>query len=643
MKCSNPECKNEIRLRRADAKYCSTACQKRTHHLSKRKGTPVLRPFVALDGEGAKDKYILLGCGNGDSIGNKRGLSTEECLDFLLDLPNGSHAGGSIRPIYIWFAFDYDVNMMLGDIPFHGPNSITQLRETNEIRWHGYRIKYIRRKIFSVRRGKKWHKSVDVWGFFQSSFERALKDWGVESNEIIKTGKANRTQFSKWSLKRIKEYNDEELRLLAQLAEKLRDSVTPLELFVRSWHGPAALASAWLTKNKIRRYINNEIPAPVLDAASRAYFGGRIDVAGYGIVNPVYHYDIVSAYPAATRNLIDLSKVVWKRTYKQPPPGRVYLAKISWDLKQFVWWPPLPYRDTDGSIVYPPWGTGWYWNSEFEAVQRKFGKDQFQIEEVWVAEGRYEYPLRTLIDETFRYRAELKRQGHPSHKAVKLILNSLYGKFAQTVGNNNFFSSLWAGMITAHTRAQLTPAITNQTVCVMTDSIWSHKPLSVPLGSKLGDWEQQDENVLYLAEAGLYAATGPSGNTNIWQRGFDKLNAVDIPHIVSEWLYGDDFYSPSYKVNRFVGMGLASITHHPWRTWVELDRKIHPVPLTGTGKRFPFLPLDGTEDLTSAFRYLPSKWGLHQTEDSVSAPYSPLTLDPKLVELRMQDETKEEI
>lgn len=626
-----PECD---KIHKRKSRYCSQSCASKYRIKS--------RPFIAIDGEAQKDLYTILAAGNHSGfhrdIRNRKGLSTEECLDFLLSLPRGSASG--MKPIYVWFAFDYDVNMMLGDIPLKGKNSIEELYANGKdgIKWRGYRIRYFRRKIFRVSRADRVHTSYDIWGFFQSSFEKSLESWGIESTELIEQGKANRASFGSWSLNRIAEYNRDELSRLSLLAEKLRDSVSPLELPIQSWHGPAAFAGAWLQKNKAMHWLE-ETPDEMMDPATRAYFGGRIDVLGYGYVEPVYHYDIVSAYPSAIRFLPDLTKLKWKeyRSSKLPSEG-IYCAEVSWDIP-FTYWGPFPWRDKHGTILWPLSGRGWYWNYEIEAAFRKYGRNHFKVHRYFGANGQYVFPFKDLVEQAFRYRAALKREGNPSHVSVKLILNSLYGKFAQTVGSSRFYSPIWAGLITAYARAQLASAITDSTVCVMTDSIWSSEPLSLPLGKDLGDWEAQDESRLWLAEAGLYAAETADGELFTWQRGFDKKNPVDIKQIVSDWLTSEGSHSAvSYEVTRFIGMGLALNTHQPWRRWVTIQRNIEPVPIYGTTKRMGVFPVNGEYNPGQFQKLKP----IPVPEDVCSYPYEKLTRDPTIRLRRLEEECEEE-
>lgn len=618
-------CGNEIPRKRRDAKFCSENCRKRYHARSLK----LERPFVALDGEGIGSKYVLLAAkrkGKENAhVFNRDGLSTEQCFQFLLSLSKGGKSG-KVRPLYEWFAFDYDVNMILGDLPLKGETaSIEELRATNTTVWRGYKITYIPRKIFKLACNGRYFHSADSWGFFQATFEKALEDWGIEVPEIITRGKAARQDFSTWNDADIIAYNDAELDCMSEIMERLRDSITPLKIPVRSWHGPGALAGSWLSKQKAR-YYKGEIPKELNDAAVRAYFGGRIDVQGYGFVDPVYHYDIVSAYPSAIRFLPDLSSLEWRYVEGNAPLlAGISVSQIRWKIPDTKWG-AFPWRNHSGSIRWPLAGTGWYWHREIEAAIERFGPECVEYLATWYTEGELVYPFKEAVEEAFSYRRELKAQGLSSHIAVKLILNSLYGKFAQTVGKAQYYSPVWAGLITSYTRSELQRAISEEVVCVMTDSIWTKSPLSVDTSNDLGGWEEQSEGKLILAGAGLYEAHKTNGEKIVWQRGFDKRRPLDIEGIVTQWLGSNPLYEGVYTINRFVGMGLASVTKYPWRNWIDLERKVQPVPFVGTTKRLPLYPIVDDSEPNTEFQPLDLR-----PADSAecSYPYSKLTLDPE--------------
>lgn len=607
----------------------------------RRKKIKYPRPFVGLDGEGETrngyHRYILLASGNGFSIADRNGLSTIKCLDFLLQLPRGIKYGE--RPIYVWFAFDYDVNMILGDVPLKGENSIENLRRDRELEWSGYFIRYFPRKYLQITKGKTSHTSYDTWSFYGTTFENALGQFGISTNATITEGKRSRKNFTTWGLKSIAEYNDAELVALSELSEKLRNAIAPLEIPISSWHGPGSIANGWLRKNKATDYIREF--DYIQEGVNCAYFGGRIDAIGYGFFDPIYHYDIVSAYPSSARWLPDLSSLTFEKgNPKLEDFNSLYLAKISWNVTdETAAWAPFPWRNSNGTIRNPLAGQGWYWSPEIESAKRDYKWPlEIRIEEIWYAVGKIRYPFRNLIEEAFEYRKELKKQGDQSHIAIKLLLNSIYGKFAQTVGKPKYHCLPWAGLITANTRGQLLKAIDENTVCVMTDSIWARKPLAIELGNGLGEWERGEETEMVLAMAGIYEAKTPSGHKEIWQRGFNKERPVNIPRLVRRWIRGTDSIE-SYKVQRFIGMGLASQTSYPWRNWVELTRTINPVPDVGTTKRYGHYPHDCETDCTkSEFIELELRIA---DENCCSYPYKKETVDIELIQFDLEEECEE--
>jgi hypothetical protein len=84
-------------------------------------------------------------------------------------------------------------------------------------------------------------------------------------------------------------------------------------------------------------------------------------------------------------------------------------------------------------------------------------------------------------------------------------------------------------------------------------------------------------------------------------------------------------------------MGLASVTSYPWRQWVEIDRKVEPVPLVGTTKRQPFFP-DRKGELRKGFICL---FPRDRDTDTISAPYSKITFDEELMRVRLEEECSE--
>lgn len=246
----------------------------------RRPGATMQRRFIAWDGEGitrragrAQD-YVLFGCSAGYSI-QGRSLSTVDCLELMIsaeaDNPDAYHVG---------FAFNYDVNMILKDVP---RARLERLRNKKRIRWLDYAIEWYPSKWFQVSKGPKAARVTcriwDVWGFFQSSFVAALSSYLGEREEIaqIEAGKLRRGSFDDSEIGFIESYWRLELDLLVLLVSRLRTYLYSAGLYVTQWHGPGAIASYAFRQHSITSAMG-VCPDAVNDAAQYAYAGGRFEL-----------------------------------------------------------------------------------------------------------------------------------------------------------------------------------------------------------------------------------------------------------------------------------------------------------------------------------------------------------------------------
>jgi len=116
---------------------------------------------------------------------------------------------------------------------------------------------------------------------------------------------------------------------------------------------------------------------------------------------------------------------------------------------------------------------------------------------------------------------------------IKSILNSIYGKTAQRVGNkiDNLFSPVIASTITGVTRDMLYQfvnkrVIANDVVSFATDSIITSKKLGVN-STKLGGFAYENSgNDVYVLQNGIYRFNGK------WKkRGIGNLGNRQIEHL----------------------------------------------------------------------------------------------------------------
>jgi hypothetical protein len=123
-------------------------------------------------------------------------------------------------------------------------------------------------------------------------------------------------------------------------------------------------------------------------------------------------------------------------------------------------------------------------------------------------------PLK-FIRAVFNWRAEIvsKNKLDVRGQVIKLAINSVYGKFAQRVGQLGqppANGCLWyAAAITAGTRRKLMEAALNDPKAVIafaTDAVFSTRalPLDVPPTKILGEWEFEEGAAASVVQSGVY-------------------------------------------------------------------------------------------------------------------------------------------
>lgn len=554
------------------------------------------REFIGWDGEGitfpdrTQQDYVLFGNSKGHRISSSS-LGTKECLDLILaterEFPLAIHVG---------FAFSYDVEMILKDVP---TAYIRDLRKYGHIKWHGYRIEFRKGKWFQI----TWHtetehvvaKIWDIWSFFSTSFVVALQEYLGDGPivQMIAENKANRGLFN-WADMingTIERYMTAELDQMVLLMNALRERLYGADLRITQWHGPGAIATYAMTRRGVKRAMAT-IPEAVGEASRFAYAGGRFELFKIGFHHETAHgYDIRSAYPSAIRHLPNLTTGTWRHVERPTSFSTFGVYRIRFSYPQILATRPMPfyYRDVRSAVHFPNVVEGWYWTPE--ARLSGIVGEHAEIIEGWEYEDDGDRPF-AWIEDTYNLRQEWKEAGNPSQIALKLLMNSMYGKFAQRVGfkgkNSPTWHQLeWAGFITSHCRAMLFQAMVEahskgSLIAVETDGIFTSQPLNFPkVGTALGEWEHDEyESLLYL-QSGFYFKK-QAGKWQSRSRGFDKgsIQLEDAIAALGKWRpWQDDAAVGSIlgTMTRFTTMGQWLTYHNPeqWRrTWVTNVREL---------------------------------------------------------------------
>jgi len=595
---------------------------------------------LAWDGEGfersdGSQAYGLLMNSQQRELCETDGLHTLDALRFL-----AAESERMGRTFYhVGFGISYDVNMLLADVPRAKVERIA--RGENTLLGGRFLVRFVPAKSLWLkdRRSSTSMTWYDIYGFHQRSFLAAAESMLGASDpriNVVRAGKAERGSFRPSDLKRVRSYCATELAITVEMAEHTLSALRQVELMPHRLDGAGAIAAAMLRKYGIRSYMG-ATPDAVHTASTFAYAGGRSEMLQFGYdIDGGKRGDMRSAYPSAHLECPCLRKSdgSWRRVKHGDFREPFALARIEWNFEQFPtedsWLLPFHFRTRAGHIYYPWHGENWVWRPELDEALRypKF-RDHTTILDGWEWVGRCSHRPFEFIRNVYAERQRLKRDGDHAELALKLGLNSLYGKTAQHVGGTvdrppPFHQLEWAGYITSRTRARLFRAARRTgrlgTIALMTDGLLAKSDtLDLPdrVGSSLGEWEVTPWDRLVSAQAGVYFFTdgpflsscprcrGPteerplrgwrcldrlcrSTNYTAHFRGFNP-DVIDPDEILATWGRLETKVETTVKHFYTMRECVRADSRWPlWRSWAEVPRVLDAHP---TGKRWDSVPL----------------------------------------------------
>ena len=589
-----------------DCKLCGLPSVQ--HYRTTRAPPSSLDYYVGIDGEGQgreDHRYTMLAWS--DENGRKKNclqapeggrLTTEECLDFILSIPN--------RAKIFAFAFGYDLTKILADLDDATLYKLLrpELRQRlpgaqkfgpKPIAWREYSLNKVSSK-FIVARGKRRRVVWDTFAFYQQKFTGACEDWKVGTSESLSTMrgmKDRRAEFDMLSRDEILAYCYTECQYMAQLARKLTEAHNAAGLQLRSYYGAGSTASCILKKFGIDKEVR-EGPQGMAEAVAAAFSGGRFENSVTGEVpGTIYGHDISSAYPYQLAFLPCLACGIWEQTTKRADLDGVRHALVAYGLpptSQTTHWGPFPFRCSDGSIVYPSEsGGGHVWLAEYLAGERQFSNVKFKS--AWIYRETCDHQPFKKIPEYYLERLRIGKEG--AGIVIKLGCNSVYGKLAQSVGLNPPFQSwVWAGMVTSGTRAQILDVLAlhkdpANMLMVATDGIYTREKFDMPKpkdtgtqtehNKPLGGWETKvSHKGMFAARPGIYFPLDPTDDEikAVRARGVGRAAMLaGWQKVIEAWKEGKESVVIA-NVTRFHGAKLS----------ITVDSKRHYTRSTNYGQ-----------------------------------------------------------
>lgn len=493
-----------------------------------------LRRVVTIDTETEDGNIFLIEDDSGKYLGYPN-ITFENIARFLFKYEG--------MWVFCW-NLGYDATCILKRLPKQVLNSYKYNRKL-KFRHLGYEISYIPNKQLTFRKGNHSVSLYDIAQYYdKKKLVKAFQENSDEklSEEYLKTKELRETFTLSHYLrhkKRIREYCKMDCILTKRLAEKwIRTFSDACDFYPRNWVSSGYLAEKVLINNGIFVPKFNEIPYSVQELAWSSFYGGRFELIKRGFMGYCCLYDINSAYPYALTHLPDLTNGKWITSNTIHPKAKVGFFHIIADIDDTVKICPFPFRNKNKTMIYP--------SGKFETFVTLYelltvqgdSRIKYKILEShqFIPNKNCSCPFKLFVEGMYEKRLQLKKENNPQQQALKLILNSMYGKTAQTTNNRfgNLFNPVIASFITGFARAQLYSFVRdnnleNYVVAFATDSIAVQKKIPDLNSEKLGEMKLDKEaNDVYYLSNGYYRFNGIWKNRGIGNDPSEKN--VEIEH-----------------------------------------------------------------------------------------------------------------
>lgn len=356
-----------------------------------------------------------------------------------------------------------------------------------------------------------------------------------------------------------------------------------------------------------RRFLEKPVPLlpPEVDRFIRqAYYGGRTENFVVGKVRNIRVYDINSMYPY----------VMLKYPYPDPQSWRIVEGVTDIRLIQEfegvseadviipdMEFPPLPIR-YEGKTVFPVGRLHGVWtHAELREAVARGGKVVRMHRTVFFEEVCR--PFASYVQTLYELRLSYKRAGDPRELVVKLLMNSLYGKFgedyarsdvkrivpyerATELAGKNYTVEIvelggaewglaeekrrarprhtipiWAAYVTAWARLELLKRMEEcgDVVYCDTDSLFTHREM--PTGDGLGELKlegEYEEGIIQNPK--VYLLKSETGKPKTASRGIPIALAETFIHL------GEVTFLKAVKLLEAIRRGLAP------SSWIEVKK-----------------------------------------------------------------------
>lgn len=330
---------------------------------------------------------------------------------------------------FVCWNMDFDARAIMHE-KFLPWRVLEKLALSNRASWGGFDFEYIPRKFFRAARGKKSFVLYDLAQFYGCSLDEASKKFLPAAGRKQSIPQSWYSEIDRCLSDRRREkilaYARRDADATLALYHLMRESLARIGLDFSRPVSPGALAMA-----KFRATLDKEpkIPRWVQECFASGFFGGRVEIYTMGKIGPCKKFDLHSAYPSAAAKLRSLRGLEFRRFGKDEwsysPRARYGVYNVEAHILDMPIG-PLAVRRKDGVIIFP---VGIVKTVCGLAAIRLLRREKIRFRVFRALE--FHGPETPLIfgEVPSLYKA---RENPELKLAVKLVLNSLYGKLAET-------------------------------------------------------------------------------------------------------------------------------------------------------------------------------------------------------------------
>lgn len=409
---------------------------------------------------------------------------------------------------FVAYNLSYDESALIKTLPME---LINELWIEGKAHYGKYTITVIPKKLLSVSDGKNAIHIYDMLNFYGGSLDKNARLYLQESKRDVNPQYFYPPIIQRyWHL--IGKYCIHDAVLVKRLADHIIGMFEQLGITPKKLYSTAYVSYQYFRQKctyvTVKRYW--EKYREVLDYAMQSYNGGKFEVTYKG-TGKMYEYDIVSAYPYEISRLLDISyaRVEHDNRYRK---GETYgFYKVRMKIPQSL---PSPVAVKFGTVnVYPV--------GEIQKVITK-GEYEYLINhgaDITIESAYHlycdkkRYPYRNEINHIMELKREAKRTGNAlQYHTVKILMNSLYGKFVQLIYDGEKWKAganwnpIYGSIITANCRLRIADLQRqyDSVIAVHTDSVISLEPLPYGENGGLGDLIYETEGNGILLGSGIY-------------------------------------------------------------------------------------------------------------------------------------------